>query len=127
MRAIARISIATGLGMFVFEVVRNWGDWQPWPAWVVDYICGSLLAVGGWLALRPLPRRSIGLMCGAWGFFLALLWGSFFGNLKNWAGKNNGPIPQKVYTIMIGGFLLYAAVMFFWCMATTRAAERERV
>ena len=28
-RRLARLAIATGL--FVFEIVRNWGNWQPRP------------------------------------------------------------------------------------------------
>ncbi len=117
---LARLAIATGLFMFVFEVVRNWGEWQPWPGWVIDYLCGSLLIFGGWQALRPPPHQTTTFMCAAWGFFCCLLWGSFFGNVEHWEGENYGPIPQKLYTIMVGGFFAYAVVVFIWCMIATR-------
>ncbi len=48
-----------------------------------------------------------------------------FGNLEHWSGENFGPIPQKPYTIMIGGFFLYAIAMFIWCMSATRPVSRE--
>ncbi len=123
-RAIARLAVVTGLLMFPFEVIRNWGNWQPWPGWVIEYICGALLILGGWRALRALPRSVTNFLCAAWGFFLCLLWSSFFGNLEHWSGENFGPIPQKPYTVMIGGFFVYAIVMFIWCMAATRPVGR---
>ena len=125
-RVVARLAIVTGLLMFPFEVVRNWGNWQPWPGWVVDDICGSLLILGGWQALRVPPRRATNFLCSAWGFFLCLLWSSFFGNLEHWGGENFGPIPQNPYTIMIGGFFLYAIAMFIWCMAATRPVTKDQ-
>ena len=38
LRASARLALAFGTFLAVGELVRNWGDWQWWPFWVVDYI-----------------------------------------------------------------------------------------
>lgn len=73
----AWLAIVFGSALAVLEVVRNWGDWQWWPFWVVDYIAAGLLVVGGVLALRRGVER--GLSAG-WGFACAMFWMSFFGH-----------------------------------------------
>jgi len=50
--AAALLAIAFGLFLAVAEAVRNWGDWQWWPFWLVDYIAATLLVAGGVLQNR---------------------------------------------------------------------------
>ena len=64
----ARIAIGFGAFLAVAEIVRNWGDWEPWPWWVVDYIAVALLLYGGRAgaagpraAHRRSARRRVGL------------------------------------------------------------------
>lgn len=48
----AWLAMAFGLSLAVLEAVRNWGNWQWWPFWMVDYVAAGLLVAGGVLTLR---------------------------------------------------------------------------
>lgn len=98
----ARIAIAFGGFLAIAEVVRNWGDWQPWPWWVVDYIAVALLLYGGRAALPGRPQRNATPLCGAWGFACAMFYGSFFSHLESLDEKGTGPIDSFPLTVTIG-------------------------
>ena len=74
-RISAYLALAFGVFLFIGEVVRNWGDWQWWPFWVVDYIAASLLIFGG---QRALKTGTVRWLTGGWGFTAAMFWMSFF-------------------------------------------------
>jgi hypothetical protein len=99
-RISAWLAIAFGLTLAVLEAVRNWGDWQWWPFWVVDYVAATLLVVGGGIALR---RGIFHWLAGGWGFACAMFWMSFFGH---WEGlmKAGGPVSDREHllTTIIG-------------------------
>ena len=103
----ARIAIAFGAFLAIAEVARNWGDWQPWPWWVVDYIAVALLLYGGRAALPGRPLRNVTPLCGAWGFACAMFYGSFFSHLESLNEKGTGPIESHTLTLTIG--VLFAA------------------
>ena len=98
----ARIAIAFGVFLAIAEVARNWGDWQPWPWWVVDYIAVALLLYGGRAALPGRPQRNVAPLCGAWGFTCAMFYGSFFSHLEALNEKGTGPIESHTLTLIIG-------------------------
>lgn len=79
LRVSAWLAIAFGTLLAVLEIARNWGDWQWWPFWVVDYAAAALLLYGGIAALN---RRGTGWLAAGWGFACALFWGSFFGHYE---------------------------------------------
>ena len=87
----ARIAIGFGVFLAIAEVVRNWGDWQPWPWWVVDYIAVALLLFGGRAALPGRARRSAAPLCAGWGFTCAMFYMSFFGHLETLERKGQRP------------------------------------
>jgi hypothetical protein len=70
------LALATGMLLAVAETWLNWGDWQPWPFFVVDYLAAALLVLGG---VRTLRQQSGGLrlLCGAWGFTAGMAWMAF--------------------------------------------------
>jgi hypothetical protein len=74
----AWLAIVFGLSLSVLEALRNWGNWQWWPFWVVDYVAAALLIIGGALALRGRADR---WLTAGWGFACAMFWMSFFGHL----------------------------------------------
>lgn len=78
LRVSAWAAIAFGLLLAVLEAVRNWGDWQWWPFWVVDYVAAALLVVGGVAVVRG---RSVILLAAGWGFTCAMFWMSYFSHL----------------------------------------------
>jgi hypothetical protein len=98
----ARLAIAFGAFLAVAEVVRNWGDWQPWPWWVVDYIAVALLLFGGRAALPSRPHPTPAPLCGAWGFTCAMFYMSFFSHLETLDQKGTGPIDAGPLTATIG-------------------------
>jgi hypothetical protein len=75
----AWMAIVFGAALAVLEAVRNWGDWQWWPFWTVDYVAAGLLLVGGLLALRRGAER---WLAAGWGFACAMFWMSFFGHYE---------------------------------------------
>lgn len=75
----AWMAVLFGLALAVLEAVRNWGDWQWWPFWVVDYVAAGLLVAGGAIVLRGGSRHWLGA---GWGFACAMFWMSFFGHLE---------------------------------------------
>ena len=104
--------LALGFGVFlaIAEIVRNWGDWQAWPFWIVDFIAAGALVWGG---LRTLSQGSSRLLSAAWGFTVGIFWMSFFshtaalsqGTAETYA---SGAVPESLLTLIIGGMLLAA-------------------
>ena len=111
----ALIAIAFGAFLAVAEVVRNWGDWEPWPWWVVDYIAVALLLYGGRAALPSRPQRNATPLGGAWGFACAMFYGSFFSHLESLHEKGTGPIDSVSLTMTIG--VLFAVTILGLALA----------
>jgi len=99
----AWLAIVFGLVLGALEAVRNWGDWQWWPFWVVDYLAATLLVVGGVLASRLSVER---WLSAGWGFACAMFWMSFFGHYGD-AMKAGGEISarEQRLTLIIGVLL----------------------
>ncbi len=109
-RISAYLAIAFGVFLFIAEIVRNWGDWQWWPFWVVDYIGAALLIFGG---QRALNTGTLRWLTGGWGFTAAMFWMSFFShveNLRTQAIDHNGPVQEAALTTIIGVMLGLALI-----------------
>jgi len=78
----AFLAIIYGLGLASFETYVNWGQWQWWPFWLVDYVAAALLIFSG---LATLKRRIYGpkLLGSDWGFTLGMMWMSLAGNISD--------------------------------------------
>jgi hypothetical protein len=118
----ARIAIGFGVFLAIAEVVRNWGDWQPWPWWVVDYIAVALLLYGGHAALPGRVQRSAAPLCAGWGFTCAMFYGSFFSHLETLGEKGTGPIESHTLTATIG--VLFAITILGLALALV-GSQRE--
>ena len=104
--------LALGFGLFlaIAEVVRNWGNWQPWPFRIVDFIAAGALVWGG---VRTLSQGSSRLLSAAWGFTVGIFWMSFFshtqalssGEARSYA---SGAVNENLLTLIIGAMLLAA-------------------
>jgi hypothetical protein len=117
-------SIVWGAFLAVGEVVRNWGDWQWWPFWIVDFIASALLLVGGWFALRPGNVSRLSPVVGALGFSTAMGYSSFFGHLEAIDQPVNGPIPHALLTAIIGMLFALAAASFLAALVLAVRLER---
>jgi hypothetical protein len=120
----ARIAIGFGAFLAIAEIVRNWGDWEPWPWWVVDYIAVALLLYGGRLALPGRVRRSAVPLGAGWGFTCAMFYGSFFSHLQHWGEPDHGPDDPVRLTIVIG--VLFAFAIAGFALALVGAGARHR-
>ncbi|MGU3654529.1 hypothetical protein [Mycolicibacterium sp. A43C] len=95
----AWLAVAFGALLAVLEIVRNWGHWQWWPFWVVDYVAASLLLCGG---IAALTKRGAAWLAAGWGFTCALFWGSFFGHYENAREGIVTEPNEETLTVMIG-------------------------
>ena len=104
----AYLALAFGLVLGIGELMRNWGDWQWWPFWVVDYIAAALLIFGGQRALNTGTMR---WLTAGWGFTAAMFWMSFFSHvdqLRRQADRHTGPMDEGNLTTIIGVMLAIA-------------------
>jgi uncharacterized membrane protein YadS len=118
----ARIAIGFGAFLAVAEIVRNWGDWEPWPWWVVDYIAVALLLYGGRLALPGRARRVVAPLGAGWGFTCAMFYMSFFSHLETLNEKGTGPIESHTLTAVIGVLFAITILGLFLAIA---GSQRE--
>ena len=121
----AWLAIGFALFLAIGEAVRNWGDWQWWPFWVVDYVAATLLFSGGVSALRTNGTK---LLAGSWGFACAMSYMSFFshidviqkGPLATYGPQ--GTINEQTLTGIIGILLVIAIIGF----ATSLFAKTDK-
>lgn len=104
--------LALGFGAFlaIAEIIRNWGDWQAWPFWIVDFIAAGALIWGG---LRTLSQGSSRLLSAAWGFTVGIFWMSFFSHTQALSEGTtqiyaSGAVSEGVLTLIIGAMLVAA-------------------
>ena len=94
------MAVVFGSLLAVLEAVRNWGDWQWWPFWVVDYVAAALLIVGGVVVLRRGVDR---WLSAGWGFACAMFWMSFFGNYRDMVEAGTAASARdQTLTLIIG-------------------------
>lgn len=114
----AWLAIAFGLSLAVLEALRNWGDWQWWPFWTVDYLAATLLIVGGVLALRRGVDR---WLTSGWGFTCAMFWMSYFGHLEGLMA-GHADARERQLTMIIGGMFALTIVGLVLSLAGRRRA-----
>lgn len=109
-RQSALMALVFGVFLAIAEIVRNWGNWQPWPFWIVDFIAAGALIWGG---MRTLAQGSSRLLSAAWGFTAGIFWMSFFSHaeeLNAGGGRTyaSGSVNEGTLTMIIGVMLLVA-------------------
>ena len=122
-RVSAFLALAFGAFLFIGEFARNWGDWQWWPFWLVDFIAAALLIFGGQRALKTGTLR---WLSAGWGFNAAMFWMSFFNhidNLRIQRFEHNGPIDESRLTTIIGVMLAIALLGLLMALLGKRPAS----
>lgn len=120
-RLSARLALGFGIFLAIAEAVRNHGNWQWWPFWLVDYIAVVLLVAGALMTLRA-RRGAAPVLAGAWGFTTAMFYMSFWSHIEHLDEAAEGNIEQGPLTLIIGVLWVITIVGF----ATSLAAGRAR-
>lgn len=98
--AAVRLALAFGLFLALAETARNWGNWQWWPFWLVDYVAAALLVVGARLASRGRPGGRA-FLAGAWGFATAMFYMGFWSHVEQSGQPADGNLAQGPLTLVI--------------------------
>ena len=78
MKSNAYLAVALGLVLAVAETALNWGHWQWWPYFVVDYVASALLIWGGLSYLRIEGNaRAVVILTSGWAFTSGMAWMAF--------------------------------------------------
>ena len=120
----ARVAIVFGLGLAIGESARNWGNWQWWPFWLVDFIAAALLLAGGLLTLRTHPGARA-TISGAWGFTCAMFYMSFWSHVRDFLQPADGNIPQTPLTWIIGAMWAISIAGLVAALGTAGSTRRE--
>lgn len=105
----------------VAELARNWGNWQWWPFWLVDFIAAALLIAGAVLAGRG-HSRAPQVLAGAWGFTSAMFYMSFWSHIEQFDQPADGNVSQAPLTVIIGVMWVITVAAFLHALL----AERSR-
>ena len=122
----AILAIVFGIILAVGEVLRNWGDWQWWPFWLVDYVAAALLIFGG---QRALNTGTVRWLTGAWGWTAAMFWMSFFSHVEQLsrnANDHTGPMDERQLTIIIGVMFAVAIIGFLLALLGDRNPNKPK-
>lgn len=79
----AWLALAFGTFLAVAEAVRNSGEIQWWPFWVVDYIAVALLMWGAVAILWQPSERGLSILTAGWGFTSAMFYMSLFSHISS--------------------------------------------
>jgi len=88
------------VGLACFETLVNWGQWQWWPFWLIDYVAAALLFFGG---LAVLKQRAYGLklLSVGWGFTIGMMWMSLAVNIADGTDPDRAARVAGLYVILI--------------------------
>ncbi len=106
----AWLALAFGTFLAIAEALRNSGQVQWWPFWVVDYIAVGLLLWGAAAVLWRPSSRGLPILTAGWGFACAMFWMSFFGHIDEVMSSGvavdltnaQSAVDEPVLTIIIG-------------------------
>jgi len=82
-KALGAFSVFHGVVLAIGEIARNWGHWQWWPLWTIDFVAAGLIFVGGWMTWRTDAPKSHLILVAGWSFATAMTWMSFASHLDD--------------------------------------------
>ena len=106
------MALIYGVGLAGFETLVNWGQWQWWPYWLVDYVAAAFLLLGGFKTLKH-PYYGAKLLCLGWGFTLGMLWMSLAGNISEGTDPDRAARVANLYIILIVTSMLLSLIGLF--------------
>ena len=123
-RLSAYLAITYGVILAVLEAVRNWGNWQWWPFWAIDYLMATMLILGGWLVLKK-AKRSMSMLACAWGVSFGASYMSFWSHVENFDSPAHGHISQTPLTFLIGLSLVGCILGFMLLLAKEDKSDKK--
>ena len=112
-RKFAFVSIAAAVLHFVGETWWHFEFGQFLPMLIVDYIAITLILLGSTVHLRT--GRSLGWLCGGWGFTFCLNYRAFFWRVEVMM-SGGGTAEMQATTYVLGASLVFSVVMFLISM-----------
>ena len=112
-RWFAIVSIAAAVLHFVGESWWHFEFGQFLPMLVVDYIAITLILLGSTVYLRT--GRSLGWLCGGWGFAFCLNYRAFFWRVEILM-SGGGTAEMQATTYVLGASLVFSVAMFLISM-----------
>lgn len=109
------LACLTGVILAVTETILNWGGWQWWPFFVIDYISAALIFAGGWATLRK-AARGPALLAGGWGVTAGMAWMAFFSVWQDMASHQD-KVGLPLYLGLIGLLMASAVIGFLTAIA----------
>jgi hypothetical protein len=101
-RISAILALVTGVTLAIAETALNWGRWQPWPYFVIDYLCAALIVTGGYRTLKKM-KGGLRLLAGGWGVTAGMGWMALAFTLEE------GSAPAW-YLGLVGALVVAAAI-----------------
>jgi hypothetical protein len=120
LKASAWLAAAFGVFLGLAEAAINWGHWQWWPLWVVDYICVALLLVGAWRALRG---QGADVLLAGWAFTAGVFWMAYFITLEQQQGRAVAA-EERQFAAAIGLLLAIAGAGLAGVLLSARGQGR---
>jgi hypothetical protein len=120
LRASASVALIVGTLLASFETLVNWGQWQWWPFWLVDFVGAALLIGGGVLTLRNHVSGDR-ILCAGWAFNIGMAWMSMAGNIEMGTDPARAGRVAGFYVALIG---LHIAVSTL-CLLLAITARRQ--
>jgi hypothetical protein len=106
------------IGLAIGEAAINWGNWQWWPLWVVDYVIVVALLYGFLVARNPARAH---VLTTAWAFTLGIFYMALFITLESIREGKSTFEEGRVIIILIAIMTLLAAAG----VATAAWAQRR--
>ena len=113
------LALIYGSCLIIFETIVNWGQWQWWPFWLVDYVAAIILILGG---LATLKYRDYGsqLLSAGWGFTFAMMWMSLASNLADGTDPERAARVAGLYVSLILLSITVSLVGLFLALTGTQ-------
>jgi|CXWL01.1.fsa_nt_gi hypothetical protein len=100
------LGITTGTVLAVAETLINWGNWQWWPLWLIDYVAATGMIAGGLMARRGRAQGQMVLASG-FAFTFAMSW-----MVIAWIHENGfEPASERGLFLGLVGALLASSVL----------------
>ena len=105
------------------ETTLNWGHWQFWPLWLVDYGIVVWLLTAVWLTRHPHASHHLTT---AWAFAVGVLYMALFGGLDE-LFRSSQSISEHTVVLSLIGVMLAWSLIGLGCSIVASRRTPEKV